>query len=77
LGNVISSARLPNSSYANPGVVVSVAGSGIRDSSLSGVVDFYAIDDVKYNATSEPGTLVLLGSGMLAGVGVLRRKILL
>jgi PEP-CTERM motif len=35
------------------------------------------MDNVAYNSTPEPGTLALLGSGMLAGLGVLRRKILL
>ena len=33
------------------------------------------MDNVVYKATPEPGTLALLGSGMLAGLGVLRRKI--
>jgi len=49
-------------------------------------VDFYAVpsasgywlmDNVNYNGTAspEPGTLALLGSGFLTGLGVLRRKL--
>ena len=36
---------------------------------------YWLMDNVVYNATPEPGTLALLGSGMLAGIGALRRRI--
>jgi hypothetical protein len=35
---------------------------------------YWLMDNVVYSTTPEPGTLALLGSGMLAGVGMLRRK---
>jgi hypothetical protein len=35
------------------------------------------MDNVVYNSTPEPGTIALLGSGMLAGIGVLRRKLMM
>ena len=36
---------------------------------------YWLMDNVVYNSVPEPGTLALLGSGMLAGIGILRRKI--
>jgi hypothetical protein len=57
LGNGISSAGLPNSSYTNPDVVVSVAGSRHQRLIDQRRRRLHAIDDVKYNATPEPGTL--------------------
>ena len=45
------------------------------------VFGYWLMDNVDYNNTNtttpEPGTLALLGSGMLAGGGVLRRKLML
>lgn len=38
---------------------------------------YWLMDNVVYNTTPEPGTLALLGSGVLAGVGALRRKLML
>lgn len=39
--------------------------------------DQFVMDDVTYNGTStpEPGTMLLLGTGLLGSVGVIRRKI--
>jgi len=33
--------------------------------------------EISVTTTPEPGTLALLGSGLLAGLGVIRRKLLL
>ena len=53
--------------------VTSVVFTGVP--SLSG---YWFMTNVNYNSTTpEPGTLALLGSGALAGLGVLRRKMLL
>ena len=51
----------------------------VWDSSSPSGTGYRLMDNVMYNAstTPEPGTLALLGSGMLAGLGVLRRKMLL
>jgi hypothetical protein len=35
---------------------------------------YWLMDNVVYSPTPEPGTMVLLGSGLLAGIGVVRRK---
>jgi PEP-CTERM motif len=52
--------------------VTSVAFSGMPSNG-----GYWLMDNVVYNTTPEPGTLALLGSGMLAGLGVVRRKMLL
>jgi hypothetical protein len=46
---------------------------------LASGTGYWLMDNVVYNGgtTPEPGTLALLGSGVLAGLGVLRRKMLL
>jgi len=65
----------------NPaGLAGSTVINGVND--LGQLVGFYA--DANHNTigfvatpTPEPGTLALLGSGLLAGLGLLRRKLLL
>jgi len=39
--------------------------------------DAFAIDDVRLGAVPEPSSLLLLGSGLLGVVGVVRRKMML
>jgi hypothetical protein len=73
-GNIVSAGGVPNTSYGNPGIDFSVPGSGIVQLTIIGAADFYVIDDVTYNATPEPGTLTMLGSGALALAGFARRK---
>jgi hypothetical protein len=51
-------------------------GTSVTFSDLPSGTGYWLMDNVVYNGgtTPEPGTLALLGSGMLAGVGMLRRK---
>ena len=49
--------------------------SGILQAVITGNGDF-AIDTVSYNAVPEPGTLLLLGSGIIGLAGVVRRKLI-
>ena len=51
--------------------------TSVTFSELSSGTGYWLMDNVVYNGgtTPEPGTLALLGSGMLAGLGVLRRKV--
>ena len=54
---------------------LNLTGTSFTFSDLPSGSGYWLMDNVVYNATPEPGTLALLGSGMLAGLGVLRRKI--
>jgi hypothetical protein len=40
----------------------------------SGNADYVTVDDLSYTLTPEPGSIVLLGTGLLGLAGVLRRK---
>ena len=53
--------------------------TSVTFSDLASGTGYWLMDNVVYNGgtTPEPGTLALLGSGVLAGLGVLRRKMLL
>ena len=41
----------------------------------SGRDEFFGLDNVRVSAIPEPGTVILLGSGILLGIGLLRRKL--
>jgi hypothetical protein len=58
---------------------LNLTGTSFVFSDLPSGTGYWLMDNIVYNAstTPEPGTLALLGSGMLAGLGVLRRKMLL
>ena len=56
---------------------LNLTGTSFTFSDLPSGSGYWLMDNVVYNTTPEPGTLALLGSGMLAGLGVLRRKMLL
>ncbi len=58
---------------------LNLTGTSFTFSDLPSGTGYWPMDNVVYNAstTPEPGALALLGSGMLAGLGVLRRKMLL
>jgi hypothetical protein len=53
---------------------LNLTGTSVTFSDLASGGGYWLMDNVVYNSTPEPGTLALLGSGMLAGVGMLRRK---
>ena len=58
---------------------LNLTGTSVTFSELPSHTGYWLMDNVVYNGgtTPEPGTLALLGSGVLAGLGVLRRKMLL
>lgn len=56
---------------------LNLTGTSFTFSDVPSGTGYWLMDNVVYNNTPEPGTLALLGSGMLAGIGVLRRKMLL
>lgn len=37
---------------------------------------YWLMDDVKYSIVPEPGSLIMLGTGVLAGFGVIRRRLM-
>ena len=51
--------------------------SSVVFSDLPSGAGYWLMDNVVYNNTPEPGTIALLGSGMLAGIGFLRRKMMM
>ena len=58
---------------------LNLTGTSFTFSDLPSGTGYWLMDNVNYSTstTPEPGTLALLGSGVLAGVGVLRRKLML
>lgn len=78
-GNVLYSAALPLTTYGQPGVVVSLPGTGVGELQISGAADYYVIDDLSYTAgggnVPEPASLALFGSGILTAAGMIRRKL--
>lgn len=51
--------------------------TSVTFSEIPGGPGYWLMDNINYSTTPEPGTLALLGSGVLAGVGVLRRRLML
>lgn len=49
--------------------------SAIVLSDVDGNADFLTVDDLSYTETPEPGSLLLLGTGVLGLVGTMRRKL--
>jgi hypothetical protein len=56
---------------------LNLTGTSVNFSEIPGGTGYWLMDNVVYSTTPEPGTLALLGSGMLAGIGILRRKLML
>ena len=54
---------------------LNLTGTSFTFSDVPSGTGYWLMDNVVYNSVPEPGTLALLGSGMLAGIGILRRKI--
>lgn len=77
--NPIESFNLPITHGSNAGDFVGLLDPGIARATLSGIgSDYVFIDNFEFNATNsttpEPGSLLLLGSGILSVAGVIRRK---
>lgn len=51
--------------------------TSVTFSDLPSGTGYWLMDDVVYNTTPEPGTLALLGSGVIGVLGLVRRKMLL
>ncbi|MFO7603059.1 MAG: PEP-CTERM sorting domain-containing protein [Gammaproteobacteria bacterium] len=77
---LIESHLLPSTTSSNAGEFVGIAANGISYATLSwgGDYDWVAIDNFTYQQTAtsvpEPGTLLLLGAGLLGLTGVARKK---
>lgn len=56
---------------------LNLSGTSITFSELPSGSGYWLMDNVVYSTTPEPGTIALLGSGMLAGIGFLRRKMMM
>lgn len=55
---------------------LNITGTSITFTDVPSGSGYWLMDNVVYNTTPEPGTIALLGSGMLAGIGFLRRKMM-
>ncbi len=78
--NVIESFLLPITGPSNAGDFVGIVDPGIAYATLSGTgSDFVFVDNFEFNGggapVPEPGSLILLGSGILSAAGVMRRKL--
>jgi hypothetical protein len=78
--NAIESLLLPITFSSNAGDFVGIIDPGIAYATLSGDgSDFIFVDNVEFNGggapVPEPGSLVLLGSGILSAAGFMRRKL--
>jgi len=77
--NPIESFLLPITHGSNAGDFVGLLDPGIASATLSGTGgDYIFIDNFEFNPTSstpEPGSLLLLGSGIVGIAGVFRRKL--
>lgn len=78
--NPIESFVLPITGPSNAGDFVGLLDSGIARATLSGTGgDYIFIDNFEFNGSSsstpEPGSLLLLGSGLVAVASVFRRKL--
>lgn len=77
MGNLIGTATISGVPVANWGTnFINVNAAGIDHVTFAG--DFYVLDNLTFSSgtTPEPGSLLLLGSGVLALAGVLRRKLM-
>jgi hypothetical protein len=55
---------------------LNMSGTSFTFSDLPSGAGYWLMDNVVYNSTPEPGTLALLGSGVLGALGMLRRKVM-
>jgi len=51
--------------------------TSVTFSEIPGGPGYWLLDNINYTPAPEPGTLALIGSGILAAAGVLRRKLML
>jgi hypothetical protein len=56
---------------------LNLTGTSFTFPEVPSAAGYWLMDNINYSTTPEPGTLALLGSGVLAGVSVLRRKLML
>ena len=57
---------------------LNLTGTSVTFSDLPSGSGYWLMDNVVYStSTPEPGTLALLGTGALAGLGALRRKLMM
>jgi hypothetical protein len=78
--NPIESFNLPITHASNAGDFVGLLDPGIARATLAGTGgDYVFIDNFEFNSTNsttpEPGSLLLLGSGLLSVAGVIRHKL--
>jgi hypothetical protein len=80
--NPIESFLLPITHASNAGDFVGLLDPGIASATLAGTgSDYIFVDNFEFNGTSsttpEPGSLLLLGSGLVCVASVFRRKLML